>query len=153
MALIGKNCGGSGASGLTLWDCHGWWAHSPRWSGYKYMSVLSTITHVHTHTNIFLIGSWQAGRLFLITWLIVTASDDIKWPNMEDSTFTFTYISTRKDKITKCKDSKTQDAESLTLDQNGAAWRELRWSNQSSRKQKQPGLSSGSLLMRWVPAI
>lgn len=45
---------------------------------------------------------------------------------MEDSTFTFTYVSTRKDKITKCKDSKTQDAESLTLDQNGAAWRELR---------------------------
>ena len=37
---------------------------------------------------------------------------------------TFTYVSRRKDKIAKCKDSKMQYAESLTLDQKGAAWRE-----------------------------
>lgn len=87
--------------------------------------LLSAITNMHTHT-IFLIGSWQEGRLVLITWLIITAAADIKWPTwrIACSSATSTYVSRKKDKITKCKDSKKQYAESLTLDQKSAACRE-----------------------------
>lgn len=95
----------------------------PKWPGYKSVSVLSTLTCMHTHTNIFLIGSCQAGRLFLITWFIITAPADIKQPTwrIACSSTIFTYVSMRKDKTTKCKDSKTQDAERQT---QSAAWRE-----------------------------
>lgn len=155
-ALIGKSClsgiWSHWADSLELSELMN--SHSKAAWPWIHACSFYTYTHVHSHQH-FLNRQLTGGQIVLITQLIITAPSDTKQPGWRVACWstTFTYVSRRKDKTTKCKDSKMQCADSLTLDSS------CRWEGRSrgdlteASESRQLGLSLGSLLMQRVPAI
>lgn len=86
MVLVAKIvCWGSESSGLTLWgQWHSGWAHSPQWPVYRYMSVLSTITNMHSHQH-FCDRQPTGRKIISNNWAYHHSSCWQKVTNMENS--------------------------------------------------------------------